>query len=135
MIYLLHFERAIGDLENARGQAQHYVGWADDVGARLAAHRAGRGAAITAYLVDPGIGWRLVRLWLGGRDLERRIKRRKEGPALCPVCNPDGWALLAQYPGSVSWRPGGGERVDVELPIAVEFGPAPVPAMLPACPF
>lgn len=130
MIYLLHFERAIGDHGNARGQAQHYVGYADDVGARLAEHEAGHGAAITRHLVGEGIGWKLVRLWMGGRSLERRIKRRHDGPKLCPICNPERWARLACY--GISWRPG----VKPETPVEIEFGPVPVVLPAPAkCPF
>ena len=130
MIYLLHFERAIGDVANPHGQAQHYIGYADDVCARLAEHEAGRGAAITADLVSEDIGWSLVRLWLGDRSEERRIKRRHDGPRLCPICNPEGWSRLATY--SVTWRPG----YRIERPIEVEFGPAPVVLSVPAeCPF
>ena len=124
MIYLLHFDRALGDPDNPRGQAQHYIGWcAGDVGNRLAEHRAGRGAAITAYLVDQGIGWQLVRLWVGNGHLEQRIKRRHDAPQLCPICNPDGWHRRANY--SANWQPG----------LAVEFEPIEALATAPAgCP-
>lgn len=87
-VYLLHFERPIGDLNNPRGQAQHYVGFAPDGGVeeRVAEHRAGTGARITAAAAAAGVAMQLVRVWDGGRDLERRIKRQKMGPRLCPVC-------------------------------------------------
>ena len=56
--YLLHFDRALGNSHNPRGMArqQHYIGWADDVDARLADHRAGRGARLLAACVHEGIG-------------------------------------------------------------------------------
>jgi len=38
---------------------------------------------------DAGITWRRVRTWQGDRKLERQLKRRKEAPALCPVCAGD----------------------------------------------
>jgi len=41
-----------------------------------------------AVCVERGITWRCVRTWQGDRKLERKLKRRKEGPALCPICNP-----------------------------------------------
>ena len=44
---------------------QHYLGWAEDVDARLADHAAGRGARLTQVALERGIGWRLVRTWAG----------------------------------------------------------------------
>jgi len=38
-VYLLHFEEPIGDLDNPRGQARHYLGYTDDLEQRLQAHR------------------------------------------------------------------------------------------------
>jgi hypothetical protein len=35
VIYLLHFDRPIGDLSNPRGFASHYTGWTLDLPARL----------------------------------------------------------------------------------------------------
>ena len=86
-IYLLHFARPIGNLANARGQAQHYMGFSDDLEARLEAHRAGNGSAIMAEVARLGIGWELARTWDGDRGLERRLKRQHNGPRLCPICN------------------------------------------------
>jgi hypothetical protein len=125
MIYLLHFAKIIGDLGNPHGQARHYIGWCSgNIEDRLAAHKRGDGAAITAWLVTHAIGWQLVRLWVGNGDLERKIKNRKEAPGLCPICNPDGWHRLANY--SPNWRPG----------IEVEFSPIEALATRPAdCPF
>ena len=97
-VYLLHFDEPIGDLGNPHGQAQHYIGWADDVGARLAEHAKGNGAAIMRAVEENGIGWRCVRTWQGGdRRLERRIKNRHEGPRLCPVCGGPGALRRARY--------------------------------------
>lgn len=57
-IYVLHFDQPLGNLNNPRAQAQHYLGWAMDLTARLAEHAAGRGAAITRAAVERGISWR-----------------------------------------------------------------------------
>jgi len=85
MVYLLHFERAYR-------HARHYVGYTEDLEARLAAHRAGHGARLLEVIDEAGIGWELARLWPDGdRDLERRIKRAGHTPRLCPTCNPGGW--------------------------------------------
>ena len=85
-VYLIHFEQPLGDARNPHGQAQHYIGFTDDLDARLEAHRKGNGAAIMAAVSRAGIGWTLARTWAGGRDLEKQLKRRKKARCLCPVC-------------------------------------------------
>ena len=80
-VYLIHFDRPYH-------HAAHYLGFCKDrVEDRLAEHRAGRGARLLQVINDAGIGWRLVRTWRGDRKLERRLKRWKKSPRLCPVCN------------------------------------------------
>lgn len=85
-IYLLHFSAPLGNPQKPHGQAQHYVGWALDLAARLAEHRAGAGASITRAAVERGITFEVVRTWQGDRTLERKIKNRKMAPRLCPLC-------------------------------------------------
>jgi len=87
MVYLLHFARPLGDPSNPRGQAQHYLGSADDLEARLERHRQGNGAAIMRAALAAGITWEVARTWDGGRDLERKLKRQHNSPRLCPICN------------------------------------------------
>jgi hypothetical protein len=41
-LYLLHFSRPLGNVENARGMARHYLGWALDPQARIACHLNGQ---------------------------------------------------------------------------------------------
>lgn len=67
MIYLLHFEPRYK-------HAGHYLGSADNVLARLADHRAGRGARLTAVAVAAGCKLILARVWDGGRKKERWFK-------------------------------------------------------------
>ncbi|HUX78059.1 MAG TPA: endonuclease [Anaerolineae bacterium] len=95
MVYLVHFERRVS------GHAGHYLGYTEDLARRLSEHRAGRGARLTEVCKERGIGFTVARIWLGGRELERRLKRRKDGPRLCPICNPDAFQLAntAQSPG------------------------------------
>jgi predicted GIY-YIG superfamily endonuclease len=80
IVYLLHLS------ENYH-HARHYVGFAEDLEERLAAHLSGQGARLLAVVKDAGITWTVARTWSGDRKLERRIKNRKEAPALCPVCS------------------------------------------------
>lgn len=91
--YLLHFGRPLGNLENTRGQAAHYIGWAEDLEGdglglerRIAQHLAGQGACITRAAVAQGIEIVLVARWRAPLGFEKVLKRRKEAPKLCPQC-------------------------------------------------
>jgi predicted GIY-YIG superfamily endonuclease len=83
VIYLLHFDQPYR-------HAQHYLGYADNIERRIAEHRAGRGAKLTAAVVAAGIEFRVVRTWPGDREEERRLKgkRSKRVALRCPVCHP-----------------------------------------------
>ena len=86
-VYLVCFDARIGDVSNPKGAAGHYLGWADDVAARMAEHRAGRGARILAACVERGIAFDVVRTWADvDRAFERRIKRQHNALRLCPRC-------------------------------------------------
>lgn len=85
-VYLLHFDEPIGNRENPRAMAQHYIGYADHLGRRIAEHLTGRGAKITQELHRRGIGFDIARTWSGDRSFERRLKNRKNARALCPIC-------------------------------------------------
>ena len=80
-VYLIHFDQKLA-------HAQHYLGSADDLQARLACHRSGNGARLMEVITEQGIPWRLARTWPGNRKLERELKRQKGSPRLCPICNP-----------------------------------------------
>lgn len=82
-VYLLHFEQPIAP---GRHTAQHYIGYAGDLAARLQQHDHGHGSRLTQVARERGIGWSDARLWHGGRGLERRLKNRKCGGLLCPIC-------------------------------------------------
>ncbi|MBN1886459.1 MAG: hypothetical protein JW850_00650 [Thermoflexales bacterium] len=81
MVYLLHFNKPYR-------HARHYLGSADNLDARLARHASGNGARLVEVVSQAGITWQLARTWQGGRELERALKRRKNTPTLCPLCNP-----------------------------------------------
>ncbi|QVI22916.1 hypothetical protein KHQ06_08110 [Nocardia tengchongensis] len=78
-VYLLHFDRPFQ-------HARHYTGWTTDLDARLADHRAGRGARLVEVLRDNGIGWELARTWKGTRGRERQLKREGGASRRCPKC-------------------------------------------------
>ena len=81
-LYLLHFDPPYR-------HARHYLGFALDVERRVDEHL--RSAACSSPLVRAALAAGsvvvLARVWPGGdRTLERRLKRRHEGPRLCPIC-------------------------------------------------
>lgn len=78
MVYLLHFERPISP--------HHYIGYTEDIDARLEEHRNGHGARLCAVAAERGISFELVRTWDGDRTEECRLKNRKNGHRLCPIC-------------------------------------------------
>lgn len=82
MIYLLHFDPPYQ-------HARHYLGFTDrDVDARLEEHLTGRGSPLVRAAVLAGAEVTVTRTWEGGtRDQERRLKRRKNTPRLCPTCS------------------------------------------------
>ena len=79
-IYLLHFSTPYH-------HARHYLGTAPDVGDRLDEHLRGQGSPLVKAAVASGIEVSLVRVWKsGGRRAERKLKRCKNVPRLCPLC-------------------------------------------------
>jgi hypothetical protein len=80
LIYLLHFDRSYR-------HARHYLGYTEDLEARLAAHRAGRGSPLVAAAVRDGIGFQVAATWPCDRTEERRLHRYRNSPRrLCPIC-------------------------------------------------
>jgi len=82
-VYLIHFDKPYR-------HARHYLGYTGDLDARLAAHARGRGARLMEVITKAGITWQLARTWEGARSLERRLKRQKNSPRLCPICGNGG---------------------------------------------
>lgn len=79
-IYLLHFDPPLA-------HARHYLGWTQDLDARLAAHRNGHGSPLIAAAIKAGSTITLARIWPNAdRNFERRLKNRHETPRLCPTC-------------------------------------------------
>lgn len=88
-VYLIHFDKAIGNPDNPRGQARHYLGYSSrPVTKRLREHELGRaGAARIMQVVQVlGVHWRLARTWEGTFATERKLKDYHNNPRLCPIC-------------------------------------------------
>ncbi len=87
VVYLIHFGRKLGNQDNPRGMAGHYIGSACDLAARLERHRVGNGSRLMHAVAQAGIPWVLARTWEeGSRELERKLKSRKQASAFCPIC-------------------------------------------------
>lgn len=80
-IYLLHFDQPFG-------HATHYLGWAQVLEDRLAAHGTTAGANLLWHVRQAGITWQCVRTWTGDRVRERRLKNQGGKARMCPACRP-----------------------------------------------
>ncbi len=83
-LYLLHFHQRLG---TGKHSIQHYLGFTPDLDARLDKHRRGQGARITQVLKERGIGWDVVAVWPGNRQVENSLKLHS-ATRICPVCTP-----------------------------------------------
>ena len=85
-VYLVHLDRRLGT-DHPRGGAQHYLGSTTrELAVRLAEHKAGIGAKLLAAAVQRGIPFDVARVWDGGREMERQLKRQHNPRRLCPTC-------------------------------------------------
>jgi hypothetical protein len=85
--YLLHFcDPQTGEPARYK-HAGHYIGWTQDLAARLDAHARGTGARLIEVITKAGLGFRLVRTWPGTtRDREDLLKHAGGGRRYCPEC-------------------------------------------------
>jgi hypothetical protein len=84
-VYLFHFSAPLGNLSNPRAQARHYLGFTEDLDARIAKHLAGKGAKIVAAALKQGLVFEIYH-WPAPLATEKLIKRRKETHVFCPAC-------------------------------------------------
>ena len=79
-VYLTHFLKPYK-------HAEHYLGFATNLEARLEHHRKDTGARLMQVIRDAGIGFVLVRTWENEtRTKERRLKNGGGLNRVCPVC-------------------------------------------------
>lgn len=80
-VYLIHFNEPLH-------HAKHYLGYSEEnVAARFDRHVKGEGARLLQVLNEQGIGYQIAHVWCDvDRHFERKLKRRKSGPKLCPIC-------------------------------------------------
>jgi hypothetical protein len=79
-IYLLHWY-------HRSGRVEHYIGWTQDLEARLKAHYSGSGGCPTTRRYRrASMRGKLVRLWRGTMWGERKLQQALSFPLDCPVC-------------------------------------------------
>ena len=78
-VYLLHVTQRYTHADPPLGSAKNLT-------ARLAVHAHGQGARLLEVVHAAGISWQLARIWEGGREQERKLKKQKSGVRLCPLC-------------------------------------------------
>lgn len=85
-VYLIHFEPGLHVTANR--YARHYLGWTEGpVTDRVSTHLNGRGSPLIAAVVRAGQTPELVRTWPDqDRHFERRLKKQRNLPKLCPYC-------------------------------------------------
>lgn len=84
-VYLFHFHERLGNPDNPRAQASHYVGFAVDLAERLAVQVAGRGAKIVRAAVERQIAFDIFS-WPAPLAVEKLIKEHKRTGDFCPTC-------------------------------------------------
>lgn len=122
-LYLLCFDRPLGDPTNTRAMAGHYLGWTINMTRRMHLHATGRGVPITMAAVARGITWSIYHR-PGTIDLEHYLKNvYKQNARLCPRC-----AIRR------GWRPSYGfqsiDQLTMDLAVVVDDD-APLPDVPP----
>lgn len=84
-VYLLHLNSPL----SSKHTTQHYIGFANDVDARIKHHHNGTsGVRMMRVAYERGIGFVVARVWEDGtKQFERELKDRyKNATRLCPIC-------------------------------------------------
>lgn len=81
-VYLIHLDQPL----SPNHTSQHYIGWAANLAARWQQHLLGNAARFTQVAKQRGIKYHILRAWHGDKKFERKLKNRKEGPHMCPIC-------------------------------------------------
>jgi predicted GIY-YIG superfamily endonuclease len=88
VIYLLHFDGGALARGGTAG-VRHYLGYCADgeLDRRLAEHRTGKGACLTAAASRAGLALVVVKTWPGDRKREKQLKRARHfGARHCRIC-------------------------------------------------
>lgn len=79
-IYVVHFAQPLA-------HARHYIGWTQNLPARMSQHRAGYGGRLMAAVQAAGIDWTVSYTELGDRYRERQLKNQSSAARrFCWLC-------------------------------------------------
>jgi predicted GIY-YIG superfamily endonuclease len=80
MVYLLHYSQPLC-------HARHYMGATTNLNQRIKRHRNGTSKAhLPVAFFKLGINFVVSRTWEGDFELEKQLKKQKNGRRLCPIC-------------------------------------------------
>lgn len=84
-VYLVHLDRPLILGGCVFG---HYIGHASQgrLVDRMLRHRSGRGARFLRMALRHGCTWHIARVWPGGYEQERKIKKQGGASRFCPSC-------------------------------------------------
>lgn len=95
--YLLHFNERICPTH----PCQHYLGYTKDLDSRIREHKVGLGSRLCQVAKERGISFQVAEVWLGNRSLEHLLKRQKNAPKFCPICQKS----LLKVPSGIGRKP------------------------------
>ena len=81
-VYLIHLDQPL----SPNSPSRNYIGYTRHLPSRMEAHFKGRGARFMQVARERNISWCVARIWPGDRVHERLLKRRKNAPKMCPIC-------------------------------------------------
>jgi len=79
MVYLIHFDKPYK-------HAQHYIGFTNNLDARVDRHKKKNGSKLLKAVENAGIGFKVVKTWEGGQKFRTAIKKQKNASRFCPIC-------------------------------------------------
>lgn len=98
-VYLLHFD-------SPYVHARHYIGYSDDIAARVECHRKGNGSKLMRAVAKAKIGFTIAKVWPGtDRAFERQLHDWHGAGRFCPICRQRrlrvmGWYVYPPAPGA-----------------------------------
>ena len=112
-VYIFHFNAPLGNLANARAQANHYTGFCEDLDTRIAKQLAGRGAKLVAAALKQGLIFELYH-WPACLATEKLVKKTKKTSLYCPAC----CAAKGRTPRALPTPPAPGQlALDLDAPL------------------
>ena len=85
-VILLHFDRPY-PMRGIR-PVQHKIHYCYSLHTQMRRLRAGEGPKLLKAIAKLGIGWQVVRVWLGATGYDKETFQARHPTRLCPICQP-----------------------------------------------